>query len=214
MSTLRYGKIKWSHDEFDPQEACRPNPILSFNPVRVQGRMRAPLFGDRNAIHILQHKARMQVLFPMAYSKWIHTGATELENLGEGRAFLQWLKNNQISIAWRSNDFKPHPYFCQHDSPSHDPDDEMAQGLSFAIKPVEVEGRKVKLYLQDDAMLSLLSLPYGMDEDFMSLVSRYVSQRFLWEKWRAPAPPFLDWVQTLALRPVFNKGQLGFWPTF
>ncbi len=214
MSTLRYGKIRWSHEEFDPKEACRPNPILTFNPVRVQGRMRTPLFGDRNAIHILKHKTPLQVLFPMAYSKWINTGASNLESLGEGRALLKWLQNNKISIAWRSVDFKPHPYFCQSDSPIHDSNDEMAQGLSFAIKPVEVDGRKVKLYLQDDAMLSLLSLPYGMDVDFLELVMKYVSQRFLWAKWRAPAPPFADWVHNQALRPVFNKGQLGFSPTF
>lgn len=212
MSTLRYGKIKWSHEGFDPREACRPNPILTFNPVRVQGRLRTPQFGDRNSIPILQYKSSLRVLFPMAYSKWINLGAPEIESLGEGRAFLKWLQASNISIAWRALDFKAHPYFCQKDSPMHDPDDEMAEGLSFAVKPVEVDGRKIKLYLQDDAMLSLLSLPYGQEEDFLELVMRYVSQRFMWEEWRAPAPPFLDWVHSMGMRPVFNRGQLGFCP--
>jgi hypothetical protein len=86
----------------------------------------------------------------------------------------------------------------------------MAEGLSFAIKPVEVAGRKIKLYLQDEAVLNLLNLPYGEDLDFIELVQEYVRLRFQWEAWRAPAPPFLDWVKAQAKRPVFQRGQLGF----
>ena len=210
MSTLRYGRIRWSHEDFDPRVACRPNPIVTFNPIRVQGHLWHPRFSDKHALILLRKKGPKQIYFPMAYSSWRNSGAIEEKELGEGRAFLRWLQKYDLSIAWRMQDFKPHPYFCQEDSPKHDPQDEMAQGLSFAIRPVHVSGRHVKLYLQDESMLNLLSLPYGNEEDFLELVMKYVSQRFLWESWRAPAPQFIDWVVSQGKRPIFNQGQLGF----
>ena len=84
--------------------------------------------------------------------------------------------------------------------------------LRLAVKAVKVKGRNVKLYVRDEDMVSLLNMPYGQEEDFLELVMRYVAQRFDWEAWRAPAPPFLDWVVSHGKRPVFLSGQLGFHP--
>jgi hypothetical protein len=151
-----------------------------------------------------------KVSFPRAYAGWLASGARESIELGEGRAFFRWLQKHELSIQWREKDFTPHPYFSNFQAPQHDPKDEMAQGLSFAIKPVMVEKRHVKLYVQDKDMLGLLNLPYGKDEDFLELVMRYVSQRFEWQSWKAPAPHFLDWVMSRGARPVFSEGQLGF----
>ena len=136
--------------------------------------------------------------------------AREENELGEGRAFFRWLQKHELSIEWREKDFSPHPYFTSLHSPQHDPKDEMALGLSFAIKPVTVDKRNVKLYVQDKDMLSLLNLPYGKEEDFLELVMRYVTQRFEWQAWKAPAPHFLDWVLSRGASPVFSEGQLGF----
>ena len=153
-----------------------------------------------------------KVSFPRAYRGWRASGSREEAELGEGRAFLRWLQKHEISIDWEPRDFQPHPYFSHQDSPRHDPDDEMAKGLSFAVRPVRVAQRNVKLYVQDHDMLSLLSMPYGKEEDFLELVMRYVAQRFEWANWKAPAPPFLDWVVSQGSRPVFQGGQLGFTP--
>lgn len=153
-----------------------------------------------------------KVSFTRAYRGWRASGYAEEKELGEGRAFLRWLQKHEISIDWKERDFSPHPYFCQKESPRHDPNDEMAQGHSFVVRPVRVGQRNVKLYVQDHDMLSLLSMPYGREEDFLELVMRYVAQRFEWQKWKAPAPPFLDWVVSQGSRPVFRAGQLGFGP--
>ena len=127
----------------------------------------------------------------------------------EGPFFVGYKNINSLSPGERE-DFNPHPYFTQKNLPSHHKDDEMAHGLSFAIKPVSLGKRMIKLYVRDEDMLSLLSMPYGTEEDFLELVMQYVSQRFEWEKWRAPAPTFLNWVISHGKRPIFNQGQLGF----
>lgn len=199
-----------NQDDFDPLLPCRPNPIVTFAPLWVQGRLYHPQFGDHHSLILLRRIRPKRVSFARAYNGWRASGAGEEPELGEGRAFLRWLQKHDLGIEWKEKDFKPHPYFSQKNSPTHDPDDELARDLSFAIRPVKVGGRKIKLYVRDQDMLSLLSMPYGREEDFLELVMRYVAQRFEWESWRAPAPPFLDWVVGHGLRPVFGQGQLGF----
>lgn len=190
----------------------RPNPIVTFSKVWAEGRMWEPKFGDRHALLLLRRIMPDKVSFTRAYRGFRASGAKEEKELGEGRAFLRWLQKHEISIDWKPRDFSPHPFFTCPGAPKHDPNDEMAQGLSFAIRPVEVAGRRIKLYVADDDMLNLLNMPYGNEKDFLELVMRYVAQRFEWESWRAPAPPFLDWVRSQGMRPVFVPGQLGFRP--
>ena len=190
----------------------RPNPIVTFAQVWAEGRMWEPQFGDRHALLLLRRNMPDKVSFIRAYRGYRASGAKEERELGEGRAFLRWLQRHEISIEWKERDFRPHPFFCHSDAPRHDPTDEMAVDLSFAIRPVEVGGRKVKLYVGDNDMLNLLSMPYGNEADFLELVMRYVAQRFEWEGWRAPAPPFLDWVKSQGMKPRFVPGQLGFNP--
>lgn len=187
----------------------QPNPIVTFAPVWVFDQKYQPTFGDRHALLLLKRRMPKRVSFARAYSGYRQSGAREERELGEGRAFLRWLQRHELSIAWSSRDLTPHPYFAAPDSPKHDENDELAEGHSFAIKPVIVKGRNVKLYVKDNDLLSLLKMPYGQEEDFLLLVMSYITQRFQWEKWRAPAPPFLDWVVSHGKRPSFRPGQLG-----
>lgn len=207
--TLNYGKISWAYNDFDPGVHCRPSPFLTFVPIRINGKLRSPKFSDKISLQLLKHKSEKKLLFIDAYKQWVAEGSWIDRDLGEGRAFLRWLQKNKLSIEWKISDMKLHSYFSGEDAPKHDPDDELAFDLSFAVKPVEVDGRKVKLYLQDEAVLSLINMPYGEDQDFLELVSEYVRLRFQLEEWKAPAPPFLDWVKSQAKRPVFLGGQLG-----
>ena len=213
-TNLRQGRQVSTFGDFDPLTSCRPKPIIMFAPVWACGQKWYPSFGDRHALLLLRRSMPNKVSFQRAYTGWRTSGAREEGELGEGRAFLRWLQRHQISIEWSERDFIPHPYFCQKNSPKHDPKDEMALDLSFAIKPVRVAGRNIKLYVRDVDMLSLLQLPYGQEEDFLELVMSYVSQRFQWESWRAPAPGFLDWVVSQAKRPYFLPEQLGFHPLY
>jgi hypothetical protein len=209
-----HGRVPSLEIDYDPTQPCRPNPIVTFASFWVQNNLWTPNFGDRNALLLLRRQMPKKVSFQRAYTGWRASGAREANELGEGRAFLRWLQKYELSIDWKKRDFNPHPYFGQKNSPKHAADDEMANGLSFAVKPVRVEGRSVKLYVRDEDMLSLLNMPYGQEEDFLELVMRYVAQRFEWENWRAPAPPFIDWVVSHGKRPVFLQGQLGFHPNF
>lgn len=207
---LNYGRISWTYDDFDPKVPCRPSPFLKLQSIRVNGKLRHPSFTDKVTIQILKHKTQIKVSFLNAYKEWSSEDSWMDRDLGEGRSFLRWLQKNKKSILWKMTDFKLHSYFQDEDAPRHDPDDELAQDLSFAVRPVNVNGRKVKLYLQDEAVLNLLNLPYGEDQDFLELVKEYVKLRFQLDEWQAPAPPFLDWVKSQAKRPVFLGGQLGF----
>lgn len=206
---LHYGRISWSYDDFDPKVPCRPSPFLTFNPVRVNSKLKYPVFTDKVTLQLFKYKTPSKILFKEAFREWYLDGSWVDRDLGEGRAFLRWLYRQDKSIDWCPGDFKLHEYFTSKDAPKHSPGDEMAKGLSFAIRTVDVKNRKVKLYLLDDAVLDLMSLPYGEDHDFLELVKEYVSMRFMWEEWKAPAPPFLDWVKAKAKRPVFLQGQLG-----
>ena len=113
-------------------------------------------------------------------------------------------------ILWKDGDFKTH--FLFEDGPGFDAMDELSRDHSFSILPVTVMGRVIKLYVEDEAMLALLSLDYGEEENFLSLVRRYIARRIQWEHWRAPAPTFHDWVKVEGKKPVFRSGQLGFHP--
>ncbi len=208
--TMLHGRKSWSIEESLQVATDRPNPIVTFAPVWTQGKKWFPRPGDRHALLLFKRVMPKKVSFKRAYSGWRASGAHEEAELGEGRAFLRWLQKHELSIDWCERDFEPHPYFAHPEAPRHDPEDEMAQGLSFAVRPVHVKGRNVKLYVRDDDMLGLLNLPYGEETDFLELVMSYVAQRFQWEAWRAPAPSFLDWVVSQAKRPVFDLGQLGF----
>lgn len=205
---LNYGRISWSYEDFDPQVPCRPSPFVTFSPVRINGKFRAPEFSQRVSLNLLKFKTRKWLLYPVAFQRWSEEHHSDIE-LGEGRAFYRWLLKHQISIQWRKNDFEFHGYFRQKNSPRHSLDDEFAQGHSFAISPVVVQDRRVKLYVPDEAMLNLICLPYGEDVDFLDLVRGYVEMRFQWEKWRAPSPPFLEWIKIQGKRPMFSTGQLG-----
>lgn len=208
---LNYGRITWSYEDSPIWDEERPSPLVKFAPIRIHGQLRTPAFSARIALLILKHKTPTKITFREAYLRWFLESAQD-RDLGEGKSFLLWLKKTNQSILWKTSDYELHPYFTAQNAPKHDPEDEMAQDLSFAVKPVEVEGRKVKLYLQDEDVLNLIGLPYGEEVDFLTLVMNYVSLRFKWEKWRAPAPPFLEWVRGQAQRPTFLPGQLGFNP--
>jgi len=207
-----HGRVPCLEIDFNPSQHCRPNPIVSFASLWAQNVLWTPSFDDRHSLLLLRRQMPKKVSFQRAYTGWRASGAKEVSELGEGRAFLRWLQRHELAIDWRERDFSPHPYFSQINAPKHEAHDELARNHSFAVRPVKVKGRNVKLYVRDEDMVSLLNMPYGQEEDFLELVMRYVAQRFEWEAWRAPAPPFLDWVVSHGKRPVFLSGQLGFNP--
>lgn len=209
---LNYGRIVWSYDESGGDYPLRPTPLIKFYPIRVHGKLKYPNFSDRTTLLLLKLKTITPLPFREAYLKWHEEDYYHHQELGEGRAFYRWLLRHQKSIRWSKDDFEFHSYFQGPEAPRHSADDELAKGLSFALKPVKVHGRKVKLYLEDESVLTLLSTPFGHEIDFLELVESYVAMRFELEKWQAPAPPFVDWVKSQAKRPVFKKGQLGFSP--
>lgn len=209
-NALNYGRISWAYeDNFDPRIPCTPSPLLTFNPIRINGKNRYPSISDKTSLLLLKLQGHRKLSFKEAYKWWLSEAPFIDRDLGEGRAFLKWLKLHDVAIDWKKEDFRFHAYFLQHTSPKHDPGDEMARDLSFAITPVAVGERRIKLYLKDEAVLNLINMPYGEEEDFLKLVVDYIRMRFQWEKWRAPSPPFLDWVKTNAKKPLFSKGQLG-----
>jgi hypothetical protein len=201
---LSYGRIKLSYEE----DSLRPVPLLHFSPIRYQGKPRVPRISDRDCLIIMKQKGENTVSFRDAYIEAVCRDSREASELGEGRAILRWLKKHRLEILWKDHDFKIHSFF--EDGPSFEKSDELAHDHSFSILPVTVMGRTIKLYIEDDAMISLLSLNYGEEENFLSLVRRYIARRIQWEHWRAPAPTFIDWVKVEGKRPVFEKGHLGF----
>lgn len=209
--SLSYGKVRWSYEDEESSLSTRPTPIMTFCPIRIFGKPKYPQFTDKTTLALFKIKTSDKLYFREAYRTWFESWKQDLD-LGEGRAFLRWLIKNQKSIIWQKGDFSLHKYFTHSESPKHDIGDEMSAGQSFAIKPVVVLDRKVKLYLQDEAVLNLISLPYGTETDFLELVQNYIRQRFLWEEWRAPAPPFIEWVKAQGKKPIFHQGQLGFHP--
>jgi hypothetical protein len=209
-SMLRYGKVTWTYEDFDPALPCRPIPCFETAPVWHAGKAYPANLGDRTLLLLLKRKMPQEVSFERAYRGWIESGMRERQELGEGRAFFRWLQRHSLSIQWRKKDFRLHPYFLQSGAPRHNPSDPMAQGLNFALAPAQVGKRKVKLYLRDEDILRLLHMPFGQEVDLMELVTRYIAQRFIWQEWHAPAPLFVDWVAALGLRVLVKQGQLGF----
>lgn len=205
--SLSYGRISWGYEE----DSLRPTPLILFSSIRYQGKPRVPAITDRDSLTLLKMRGAKKISFREAYIESVCRDSREAHEIGEGRALIRWLRKNRAMILWKDGDFKMHSYF--EDGPGFDSDDELARDHSFSILPVTVMGRKIKLYIEDEAMLSLLSLEYGEEESFISLVRRYIARRIQWEHWRAPAPTFIDWVKNEGKRPVFEKGQLGFRPS-
>ena len=204
--SLSYGRISWGYEE----DSLRPTPLIFFSSIRYQGKPRVPSISDRDCLTLLKLKGERKVSFRDAYIESICRDSREAHEVGEGRALIRWLRNNKMMILWKDGDFKMHSFF--EDGPGFSSGDELAGDHSFSILPVTVMGRTIKLYIEDEAMLSLLSLEYGEEESFISLVRRYIARRIQWEHWRAPAPTFIDWVKNEGKRPVFEKGQVGFKP--
>ncbi len=202
--SLSYGRISWGYED----SALRPTPLLFFTPIRFQGRPRIPKISDRDCLLMMKLRGERKISFREAYVEAVCRDSRESNELGEGRALIRWLKKNKFMILWKDGDFKTHSFF--EDGPGFEPGDEH----SFSILPVTVMGRNIKLYIEDEAMLSLLSIEYGEEEEFLSLVRRYIARRIQWEHWHAPAPTFLDWVKVEGKRPVFKGGQVGFKPCF
>ncbi len=204
--SLTYGRIRLGYEE-DP---LRPSPIFSFAPIRYQGRQRIPNISDRDSLSLLKLQGEKKISFRDAYVASVCKDSRDASELGEGRALLRWLKKNKMMILWKDGDFKTHSFFKS--GPGFDDHDELSRDHSFSIVPVTVMGRVIKLYIQDEAMLALLSLDFGEEENFTSLVRRYIARRIQWEHWSAPAPTFLDWVRVEGKKPVFTPGQVGFSP--
>lgn len=192
--------------------AGRPNALVQFKSVYFEGNLYHPSFGDRTTLLILNRKMPKSVSFIRAYSGWRAGGAKDLQELGEGRAFFRWLQRHELGIQWKKDDFTIHPLFTGENIPRHDPNDDFARGLSFALRPVRVQERAVKLYIEDQDVLSLLRLQTGEERDFLSLVEDYVEMRFGREMEMGPAPGFLEWVKSMGKRPLFHQGQMGFSP--
>lgn len=189
-----------------------PHPLIQFKSVYFEGNLYHPQFGDRTSLLIFSRKMPKSVSFIRAYSGWRAGGAKDLNELGEGRAFFRWLQRHELSIQWRRDDFLIHPLFTGENAPKHDPDDDFAKGLSFALRPIQVQRRRVKLYLQDQDVLSLFRINSGEERDFLSLVEEYIEMRFSWDTSKLPAPGFLDWLKSKNKRPSFHQGQIGFGP--
>lgn len=205
---LSYGRITFGYEEEDED---RPKPLVSFAPVRFRGKSYIPDITDREALLILKIRGEKMISFADAYVEAICRDSRESVELGEGKALMRWLKARKLMIQWKKNDMKLHSLFTGETAPRFEEGDELANDHCFSISPVTVLGRCIKLYVEDEAMLSLIQLEYGEEEDFLSLVRRYVARRIQWELWRAPAPTFSDWVRNEGKRPVFKKGQVGFW---
>lgn len=202
--SLSYGRVTWGFEE----DQHRPVPVFTFTPVRYQGRPRYPRISDRDGLTLLKLSGKRKISFRDAYIQAICRDPREASEIGEGRSLIRWLKKRDYVIVWKKNDFTLHSFL--EGGPGFDPADELSKDHCFSILPVTVLGRLIKLYIEDDAVLALLSLDYGEEEDFLSLVRRYIARRIQWEHWRAPAPTFLDWVRVQGKRPVFRAGQLGF----
>ncbi len=204
---LSYGRITLSYED----DYLRTLPLFTFSPFRHNGRKILPQISDRDALLILKIRGEKKISFADAYVEAICRGTCH-DEIGEGRALIRWLKKRKLMIEWKKSDFKVRPFFDGADDLFSDSEDAFDREHSFSISPVKVLGRTIKLYVEDEAMITLLQISYGEEEDFLSLIRRYVARRIQWELWRAPAPTFLDWVKVEGKRPVFQKGQLGFRP--
>jgi hypothetical protein len=206
---LSYGRISWSYDDFDPKVPCVPTPLVRFSPIKINSRLRTLVFTDRQSLELLKHKTEMKLPIKEVYRLWLRELSIQDLELGEGRSFLKWLRQKNLSVHWTPQDYSLHEYFNYGPSIVQDPNDEYARGHSFSISPVRVNNKMIKLYLEDESILNLLSLPYGEEENFLKLMENYILLRFQLMKGNAPAPLFIDWVRANGKKPLFFLGQMG-----
>jgi hypothetical protein len=207
---LSYGRISWSYDDFDPKVPCVPTPLVRFSPLKINSRLKTLTFSDRQSLELLKYKTEKKLPLNEAYKFWLRELSYQEFELGEGRSFIKWLKQKNLSILWTPKDYSLHQYFTSGPSIVHKPNDEFSKGQSFSISPIKVNDRLIKLYLEDESILNLLSLPFGEEENFFKLIESYILLRFQLMKWNAPAPLFIDWLRANGKRPIFHFGQMGF----
>lgn len=204
MAILTYGKVSWSFEEdFNPSTPCCPFPVIKINKY-FKG-------FHRTALNLFKLKCSEKILLDEAYLAWSSSFLSVQAGQDDAINFLHWLKKRNLSIQWRSKDFTIHPYFYYSKCPSYEKGNNFEQDSSFSIKPVQVDGRNIKLCLEDDSIMSLLNISYGDEIDFLELVKDYIQMRFHREKWGTPSPTFLDWVKILGKKPLFKVGQLSFY---
>ncbi len=206
---LNYGRISWSYDDFDPKVPCVPTPLVKFSPFTFNSKLKTLRLTDRQSLDLLKHKTEIKLPIKEAYRVWLKEISFQDLELGEGRSFLKWLKQKNLSIDWKTQDYSLHQYFTTGPSIVHEPHDDFAKGHSFSISPIKVNNRLIKLYLEDESILNLLSLPFGEEENFFKLIESYILLRFQLMKWNAPAPLFIDWLRANGKRPIFHFGQMG-----
>lgn len=186
-------------------------PILRFRQVWHEGAFHSFNPDDIYSLLILQKVTAKRVSYERAYRGW-RSGPMINERRSPGRAFYHWLDKHSLSIIWKETDFSTNPLLSSALCPRHDPDDELAQGHSFVIRPQLIQQRKIKLYVQDRDMIKVLSLYSGDEAPLGDLTRNYISQRLLWEKTHTPAPSFLDWLIANGKKVQVGEGDLGFFP--
>lgn len=210
--SLKYGGAVYHYGDYDLQEGCTPSPVMKLRSIQIRGKKYNPNLGDRTILLLLQRKMEKKVSFSRAYTGWREGGSREEHELGEGRAFLRWIQRHELGISWEEGDIALHPYFIDDQAPRHNPQDETAKGMHFAIAPIEVNGRRIKLYVEDQDMLRIIHTPYGRELDFGVLLKKYLMARLKWLEWQAPAPTLMEWLRSTGHKPLFSRGQLGFCP--
>lgn len=187
------------------------SPLVEFKDVWHEGRYHSFNPEDLYALLILQKTSDKQVSYERAFRGWKNSPFPG-ERRSEGRAFYSWLNKHHLSIIWKESDFYVNPILTSPNAPKHDEGDELAHGHSFVIRPQMVDGRKIKLYVQDRDMIKILNLHLGELTPFEDLTKQYIAQRLKWEKSCIPAPTFLDWMVALGKKPYICEGDLGFFP--
>lgn len=185
--------------------------LIRFKDVWHEGRYIPFNPDDLYALLILQKHTSKQVSYERAFRGWKNSPFLH-EKRSDGRAFYSWLNRHHLSIIWKADDFYVNPILSSPLAPRHDENDELAPGHSFVIRPQMVDGRKIKLYVQDRDMIKILNLHIGEHIPLPELTKRYITQRLEWEKKLVPAPSFLDWIVALGKRPLIEEGELGFFP--
>jgi hypothetical protein len=210
MQRLNYGRISWSYEEIDANSLSRPTPLFYLSPIHIRGRPHYPNIKDRELLRLFKLRGSKFMPFSEAYRIWRLQGPKEEEELGEARAYLRWVISKELTLTFRKRDLSLHPYFQSPGKREEDEKNDFMTELSFSIPTINLGDRKIKLYLQDDSVISLLNLDFGEEMDFLELVRLYIKKRLEWEKWRAPAPLFYEWVLNMGKRPIFKKGQLNY----
>ena len=196
------------HIHFDPDHLT---PLIQFKDVWHEGRFHSFEPDDLSALLILQKNTEKKVSYVRAFRGW-KTSGLQIERRSDGRAFNAWLNKYKLSVLWESGDFIVNPLLSSQKAPRHDPTDELAEGHSFVIRPTMVDGRHIKLYVQDPDMIKLLNLHLGRKVSFSELTRSYIENRLKWQKGNILAPTFLDWIIATGVRPHVEEGELGFFP--